>query len=71
MNAIIQCLERWVRQVGVQVETGREATAEMVRDFAPDAVVLATGSNSVRPGLPGIEGIPEAVHEGFEVGVEI
>jgi mycofactocin system FadH/OYE family oxidoreductase 2 len=44
---IVQHLEARVRDLGVDVRCGTEATAETVRDAAPDEVVLATGA---RPG---------------------
>ena len=40
---------------GVRVRTGVEATARTVLDENPDAVVLATGSLSTRPDIPGID----------------
>ncbi len=39
----------------IEVRLGTEVTAEMVGELAPDAVVLATGSEQVRPSLPGID----------------
>lgn len=40
---------RELEAAGVAVEFGREATAEAVRAFGPDAVIVATGS---RPAMP-------------------
>jgi len=41
---------------GVHVEFMKEATEERIDAFAPDAVILATGAESVRPPIPGIDG---------------
>jgi len=42
-------------KAGVGVRTGVEATARMVLDENPDAVVLATGSLPTRPDIPGVD----------------
>ena len=42
-------------QLGVKVELGSEATAEVVLKAQPDAVVVATGVTRSVPKLPGIE----------------
>lgn len=42
----------------VKVEFEREATVEAVRDFAPDAVIVATGSNALIPPIPGTQEHP-------------
>lgn len=41
---------------GVKVEFMKEATAENIDAFAPDAVILAVGAESVRPPISGIDG---------------
>ncbi len=44
-------------RLGVDVQLGREATADDIAALEPDAVVLATGSVSVIPkSVPGVEG---------------
>lgn len=40
------------------MEFEREATVEAVRDFAPDAVIVATGSNALIPPIPGTQEHP-------------
>jgi len=51
-------LIRWQKiqlpQAGVKVVTGTEATAQMVLDMNPDAVVVATGSTWMRNGYSGM-----------------
>ena len=44
-------------KLGVEVQLGKEATAEEIAAMKPDAVVLATGSRSIVPkSIPGING---------------
>ena len=47
-------------QLGVTVKYNCEVTAAMVAESAPDAVIVATGSNPVVPKIPGIDG-PQVV----------
>lgn len=50
----VEWLEGQVRKLGVDVQTGKEATVENILELAPDAVVVATGSSGRRPThLPG------------------
>jgi len=48
-------LEHQVRKLGVEVRTGVAATAPDVLAERPDAVVVATGSVSRRPRIPGLQ----------------
>lgn len=48
-------LENQVRKLGVEVVTGSEVTAEVVASLMPDAVVMATGSTPLTPGIKGID----------------
>ena len=49
-----QYLQTQLMRLGVHVQTGKEATLEAIRDFDPDAVVLATGIKPKVPNIPGI-----------------
>ena len=40
---------------GVKVECGKEASAESIRDFKPEVLILATGSVHRIPKIPGID----------------
>ncbi|MBI4507056.1 MAG: FAD-dependent oxidoreductase [Chloroflexi bacterium] len=51
-------LEWQVRQLGVEVRLGTEATVESVLVAEPDAVVLATGAVPLLPQIPGCDGLP-------------
>ena len=49
----VRFLEAQLDRLGVEVRTGTEATADLVAEIAPDAVVVATGSAPGRPAVPG------------------
>ena len=46
--------ERELRRLGVELLLGEEVTADTVVEFAPDAVVVATGGLPLIPDVPGI-----------------
>lgn len=52
----VQYLSRQVEKVGVRVELGREATAELVADMKPDVVIVASGAKGFVPPIPGVDG---------------
>jgi 2,4-dienoyl-CoA reductase-like NADH-dependent reductase (Old Yellow Enzyme family)/thioredoxin reductase len=52
---VIRHLELMARRAGVELRTGTSATAEMVRDARPDAVVLATGGVPFSIDFPGLD----------------
>ncbi|WKY43727.1 FAD-dependent oxidoreductase [Eubacteriaceae bacterium ES2] len=43
-----------LKKLAVTVETGKEATPEMVKAFGADKVIIATGGLPNRPGIPGM-----------------
>jgi NAD(H)-dependent 7beta-hydroxy-3-oxo-delta4-cholenoic acid oxidoreductase len=51
----IQYLARQVKKVGVGVELNTEVTPELIEERKPDAVILATGSESCVPPIPGVD----------------
>lgn len=53
---LLEYLEAQAAKVGVKIELGKEATAELVRELKPDVVILATGAAHLIPGIPGIDG---------------
>jgi 2,4-dienoyl-CoA reductase-like NADH-dependent reductase (Old Yellow Enzyme family)/thioredoxin reductase len=57
INALIQYFEGQLRKLDVTIELNREATAAMIEEFAPDAVVLALGA---KPLIPEIKGLNRA-----------
>jgi 2,4-dienoyl-CoA reductase (NADPH2) len=48
-------LENSLKALQVKVVLGKEVDEKVVREMAPDAVVLATGASPILPGIPGIE----------------
>ncbi|MDO4260784.1 MAG: FAD-dependent oxidoreductase [Eubacteriales bacterium] len=55
INGMICGLINNCKAQGVKLETGVEATAELVKEQAPDAVIVATGSDPLVLPIPGIE----------------
>ena len=51
----INYLANQVEKAGVEVKLNTDATAEIVAEGNPDAVVIATGGTSVMPDIPGID----------------
>lgn len=46
------------KKAGVKFEFGKEATVEAVREFAPDAVIVATGAKPLIPPIKGTQEYP-------------
>lgn len=46
------------KKAGVTIEFGREATAESVKEFAPEAVIVATGAKPLVPPIKGTKDYP-------------
>ena len=49
-SMIVRC-----QQAGVEIRTGTRATPELLRQLAPDAAILATGSGPLIPPIPGLD----------------
>lgn len=56
MYELGQTLERQARAEGVEIRRGTLVTPEYAKKEAPDAIILAVGSNPIVPPLPGIHG---------------
>ena len=55
LTEIIQFLENEVRAAGVNLQFGIEATSEWIKEFNPDAMIIATGAVPIVPSkIPGI-----------------
>ena len=52
----IRYFERQLKSLGVTRTLGKQVDSEIIRDFSPDAVILATGGVSHVPDIPGIDG---------------
>jgi NADPH-dependent 2,4-dienoyl-CoA reductase/sulfur reductase-like enzyme len=53
LAAYIDYLKRQMSQKNIVVHTGSEATADMIRKFKPDAVIIATGVVPAKLDIPG------------------
>jgi len=51
---IMDYLPAQIKKLGVDIRLGQEATAEMIADENPDAVVIATGAQPLIPDITGI-----------------
>jgi 2,4-dienoyl-CoA reductase-like NADH-dependent reductase (Old Yellow Enzyme family)/thioredoxin reductase len=49
ISQLIQYLSRQVEKAGVQVELGKEVTAELVEERKPDVLIVATGATPLIP----------------------
>ena len=45
----------WIQKYGINVHFQQEVTVDLVKDFKPDIIFVATGSNPIRPPIPGID----------------
>jgi 2,4-dienoyl-CoA reductase-like NADH-dependent reductase (Old Yellow Enzyme family)/thioredoxin reductase len=72
----VDWLEGQIRKLGVEIQLNHAGTVENVVDFAPDAVVVATGSTARRLDIPGTD-LPfvvtarEALAETAEIGERV
>jgi 2,4-dienoyl-CoA reductase-like NADH-dependent reductase (Old Yellow Enzyme family)/thioredoxin reductase len=53
---LVEYLRTQLEKSGARVELEQEVTAELVRDAAADAVIIAAGAEALRPQIPGIDG---------------
>lgn len=55
IKPLVPYYETQLKKLGVKVTLNREATPAAIKEFAPDAVVLATGSVPLVPHIPGLD----------------
>ncbi|MBN1613064.1 MAG: FAD-dependent oxidoreductase [Deltaproteobacteria bacterium] len=65
-----------MERLGVDVRMGKEASAKLLRQQKPDAIVVATGGTPIRPDIPGIDGdnvvyAAEVLEEKVELGKNV
>lgn len=56
IKKLCEVLVRRVKQAGITVIMNTEVTPEYVRDFDPDALIVAIGSTEMKPPISGIDG---------------
>lgn len=56
MNLITEYLISQVKNLGVDIQLGKEFTQAMIDEIRPDVVILATGAIPIIPDIPGIQG---------------
>ncbi len=52
---LIASWEAQCKKYGVKIHTGREVDAALVKEFKPEVLVVASGSESVVPPIPGVD----------------
>lgn len=55
IKRLLRYYEVEVENAGLEVHTGTTVTVDLLKDYAPDAVILATGGEAIMPEVPGIE----------------
>lgn len=56
MNGLVEYFAYQMKNTGVKVRLGVEAGEEVILKEKPDAVIIATGAESIVPNIPGIRG---------------
>lgn len=56
ISLALRWFEGQVKKLGIKLELGKEVTADTVKQAAPDVLILATGSKSEAPPIPGVDG---------------
>ena len=52
---IIENYNYWIQQLGIKLSLNTEVNIEMIKEINPDVILLATGSNPIKPPIPGID----------------
>jgi pyruvate/2-oxoglutarate dehydrogenase complex dihydrolipoamide dehydrogenase (E3) component len=55
IGLLYEYLSRQVRNLGIKIELGKEATPKIVADYDPDAVIIATGAEPLTPSIEGVD----------------
>jgi len=56
IRSLLNRLINELNKTKVEIKSGKEATAETVQKLKPDVVIVATGSSSLIPDIPGVKG---------------
>ena len=52
---IVRYYKAQFKNLGVKVELGKEATSALVKKIQPDVIIIAAGSDTISPPIPGID----------------
>ena len=52
---IVRYYKAQFKKLGVKVELGKEATSASVKQMKPDVIIIAAGSDTLFPPIPGID----------------
>jgi len=55
LNGFIEWQERECKKLGVKIELNKEVTTQVVDEFKPDVVFMASGATPAKPPIPGID----------------
>jgi len=55
-NEVTLSRAKAIKELGVEVHLGRELTPDIVRQIAPDVLIIATGSKPLVPKISGVDG---------------
>jgi 2,4-dienoyl-CoA reductase (NADPH2) len=45
----------WIQKYGIKLHFQQDVTVDLVKNFKPDVIFVATGSNPIKPPIPGID----------------
>ncbi|MBI4332000.1 MAG: FAD-dependent oxidoreductase [Chloroflexi bacterium] len=76
MPYLIGWRARQCQKAGVKIEPGREATPEVIKEYNPDVIVVATGAKTLMPKMPGVHGknvvsAPDVLQRKAKVGKRV
>lgn len=54
-GALLPYYIKELKRLGVEIKSGIEITPDKIKQFAPDAIVIATGAKPMAPEIPGLE----------------
>ena len=55
LTLVVRWLTKRLKELGVNVQTGRELTPGVLSEMKPDVVLVATGARPVIPDIPGVD----------------
>jgi len=55
LNDVVLSRIRVIEKLGVEINTGKALTPEIIKEIKPDVLIIATGSTPITPDIPGVE----------------